>query len=63
MSEKLKICDHSKEILGSFNMNQSLPVGNWSMWGNVKWYVTKRPRWLTRLMMRWFFEWEWNDEK
>ena len=36
-------------------------VGHWSMWGNVQWHVTKRPRWLTRLMMRWFFEWEWND--
>ena len=37
-------------------------VGYWSMWESTRYYVTKRPRWLTRLMMRWFFEWEWNDQ-
>lgn len=38
-------------------------AGYWLVSGNVKLYVTRRPRWLTRLMARWFFEVEWHDER
>ncbi len=41
---------------------QPLPVyvGGWQM-GQFRFNLTKRPRWLTRVMMKWLLEWEWRD--
>lgn len=38
------------------------PVGYWRFSGNYRWYSIKRPRWLTRVMMKFLLEWEWQDE-
>lgn len=40
-------------------------VGCWVIggeWG-LHIYLTKKPRWLTRVLMRWLVEWEWKDNK
>ena len=42
-----------------FNFLQ--PVGYYKF-VDVQFYLRKKPRWLTRVMMRHFFELEWNDE-
>jgi hypothetical protein len=45
------------------------PVGYWIMPGSVsalttiKFTAFKRPRWLTRKMMLYVFEWKWEDAK
>jgi len=43
----------------TFNLRQ--PVGYYK-YDDVQFYLCKKPRWLTRLMMRHFFELEWVDE-
>lgn len=42
------------------------PVGWWILPGSsekgcIKFSGHKRPRWLTRKMMEWVFEWKWED--
>ncbi len=40
------------------------PAGCWRIGGEqlaLSVYVGKRPRWLTRVMMRLLLEWEWRD--
>lgn len=38
-------------------------VGGWQIGGNtgLRVNVTKRPRWLTRFLLRHLLEWEWVD--
>jgi hypothetical protein len=44
--------------------NQPKPVGRWRLGGpqGLSLYMTKRPRWLTRVLCEWLLEWEWIDE-
>ena len=39
-------------------------AGHWQVGGapGLSIYLSKRPRWLTRVLMRWLVEWEWVDE-
>jgi hypothetical protein len=42
------------------------PIGFWVMPGSNVWVTkfavyNKRPRWLTRFMMKYVFEWKWED--
>ena len=38
-------------------------VGCWTIGGpmGLSFSQTRRPRWLTRMMAKWLFEWEWSD--
>ena len=45
-------------------VEQPIFVGAWQMGGpqGFNFNITKRPRWLTRVMMKFLIEWEWFDE-
>ena len=37
-------------------------VGSYKFGHTVITTCTKRPRWMTRLLMKWLVEWEWEDK-
>jgi len=40
------------------------PVGYWKMpCGMVSFAATKKPRWLTRFLMKHLMQWEWSDKR
>jgi len=39
------------------------PAGCYIIGGNWHIYLDNRPRWLTRVLMKWLLEWEWEDEQ
>ena len=53
----------SNESLMQF-YNPPPPVGCWQIGGatGLSIGITKKPRWLTRLMCRWLFEMTWIDK-
>lgn len=54
--------DHMIDSVASMSLTMPACVGSWY----TPWMILgspKRPRWLTRVMMRLFFEAEWRDEK
>ena len=53
------------KITGSTNTILDWPpkyAGHWNIGGNWHMNVTKRPRWLTRILMRFLLEWYWHDD-
>jgi hypothetical protein len=40
-------------------------AGCWMIGGKpgLQIWINNRPRWLTRLMVRWLFEWDWIDRE
>lgn len=39
------------------------PVGCYVLGTNFRIFINKRPRWLTRYLMRVLLEWQWEDAK
>ena len=54
---------HCAEINSATHFTpQPKTMGHWKFDENFRWNSTKRPRWLTRVMMKFLIEWEWLDE-
>lgn len=42
---------------------QPKSAGCYRFGGDARLFVKTRPRWLTRVLMKWLIEWEWEDAK
>jgi hypothetical protein len=54
------------ELHPKFKVGIPIPpptVGHWLIGGpyGMHFPLPKRPRWLTRVLMAWFVEWQWRD--
>ena len=37
------------------------PVGAYTIGGNLRVELTRRPHWFARLLCRWLLDWRWSD--
>ncbi len=61
MSDKFTVSQLAPD---SYILYQPVYAGSWKIGGStgLVFSVSKRPRWLTRVMMKFLIEWEWCDE-